>query len=85
MLHTMKTPSRSCTRLAMLVLMLTGLSACAEDPNAHYYHARTHKGQAAPDWYRPPATPQNTFKYKKAPMLYEKQAVGSPQGIQYDR
>ncbi|WP_338331526.1 hypothetical protein [Acetobacter sp. LMG 32666] len=76
-----------CSRpqLALLVFILTGLSACAEDPHAHYYHPRNHKGQAAPDWYRPPATPQNSFKYKKSQGFYEKKADGNTEGLQYDR
>jgi hypothetical protein len=85
MLGNMKTSTRSRTQLALLVLMLTGLSACAEDPNAHHYHARIHKGQVTPDWYRPPATPQDTAQYTKTQNLYRKQAVGAPQGVQYDR
>ncbi|MFT8932215.1 hypothetical protein [Acetobacter syzygii] len=56
---------RSRLQLAMLVLAVTGLSACAEDPNAHYYHSRKHVGQTTPNWYRPPVTPQNTFHYQK--------------------
>lgn len=67
MVKYMKNLMRSRHQLAMLALLLTGLSACAEDPHAHYYHPRAHMGQNVPNWYKPPETPQNTFHYQTSP------------------
>lgn len=85
MLARMRNSMCSRPRLVMLVLSLAGLSACAEDPNAHYYHPHSHKGQAAPQWYRPPATPQNSFQYKKSQNYLQKQPNSGVESIQYDR
>lgn len=85
MVDAMKKTMCSRFQLAMLVLLATGLSACAEDPHAHYYHPHRHLGQGAPDWYRPPATPQDSFHYQKSLNTYQKPATSNGGAVQYDR
>ncbi|WP_143296284.1 hypothetical protein [Acetobacter okinawensis] len=77
----MKQMTLSPLRLALFACVLTGLCACAEDPDAHYYRPHRHMGQAAPDWYRPPATPAGSTARNNA----QRQPDSNPQALQYDR
>lgn len=72
-------------RLTLLAFVLTGLCACADEPEGHYYHPRRHTGQGAPDWYRPPATPAGSIIHDKSLNSMQRQPGSNPQALQYDR
>ncbi|NHO31056.1 hypothetical protein [Acetobacter fallax] len=42
-------------RCIVILTVLTGLAACADDPaQDHQLHPKHHHGQKAPKWYKPP-------------------------------
>ncbi|MFT8676547.1 MAG: hypothetical protein ABF990_00390 [Acetobacter sp.] len=61
----------------VLLALVGGIAACADDPHQQYYHPHAHRGRTAPSWYSPPTTPE------QGNHPYSRRNTGAVNGVNY--